>query len=116
MQRRTLLVLLITSAVTGLILGFPASNPLVSEASAQSCRELRKACLMKDELGEQGQGNCRRYRDTCQGSGGGGMQQTGTAPGGGCEVLRQLCLHKDDLGMQGMGNCRRYRDTCQGGQ
>jgi hypothetical protein len=97
-----------------LILGFPIPNPLaVSEANAQSCRELRKACLMKDELGEQGQGNCRRYRDTCQG--GGDVQQTGGAVGGGCEVLRQMCLHKDDLGMQGMGNCRRYRDMCQGG-
>jgi hypothetical protein len=26
------------------------------------CRELRAACLHKDELGEQGQGNCERYR------------------------------------------------------
>jgi hypothetical protein len=31
------------------------------------CRELRQACLHKDELGEQGQGNCRKYRDVCQG-------------------------------------------------
>ena len=29
------------------------------------CRELRKACLNKDELGEVGQGNCRRYRRLC---------------------------------------------------
>jgi hypothetical protein len=26
------------------------------------CAELRQACLHKEELGEQGQGNCRRYR------------------------------------------------------
>jgi hypothetical protein len=27
---------------------------------------LRWACLHKDELGEQGMGNCRRYRETCR--------------------------------------------------
>jgi hypothetical protein len=31
------------------------------------CRELRQACLHKEEVGEQGQGNCRRYREVCQG-------------------------------------------------
>jgi hypothetical protein len=31
------------------------------------CRELRRACLHKEELGEQGGGNCRRYREVCQG-------------------------------------------------
>ncbi len=31
-----------------------------------NCRELRKACLNKDELGETGQGNCARYRRLCQ--------------------------------------------------
>jgi hypothetical protein len=31
-----------------------------------SCRELRKACLNKEELGERGQGNCARYRRLCQ--------------------------------------------------
>ena len=29
------------------------------------CAELRRACLYKEELGEQGQGNCRRYRRMC---------------------------------------------------
>lgn len=29
------------------------------------CRELRQACLHKEELGEQGMGNCRRYREVC---------------------------------------------------
>ena len=32
----------------------------------QDCEELRRACEHKDELGEQGEGNCRRYRDTCK--------------------------------------------------
>ena len=29
------------------------------------CRELRDACENKDRYGEEGQGNCRRYRRTC---------------------------------------------------
>jgi hypothetical protein len=31
----------------------------------QDCAEMRKACLNKRELGEQGQGNCQRYRRMC---------------------------------------------------
>jgi hypothetical protein len=31
------------------------------------CRELRQACIHKEELGEEGQGNCRRYREVCLG-------------------------------------------------
>lgn len=30
------------------------------------CHELRLACLHKEDLGEQGQGNCRRYREMCR--------------------------------------------------
>jgi hypothetical protein len=30
------------------------------------CRELRQACLHKEELGEEGRGNCQRYRETCR--------------------------------------------------
>jgi hypothetical protein len=36
-------------------------------ADRGECRELRQACLHKEELGEQGMGNCRRYREVCQG-------------------------------------------------
>ena len=36
-------------------------------ADQGECKELRLACLHKEELGEQGQGNCRRYREVCQG-------------------------------------------------
>jgi len=35
-------------------------------ASRGVCAELRRACLNKEELGEQGEGNCRRYRRTCR--------------------------------------------------
>ena len=31
------------------------------------CEELRAACMHKEELGEQGQGNCQRYRQMCRG-------------------------------------------------
>jgi len=29
------------------------------------CRELRAVCTHKEELGEQGMGNCRRFRELC---------------------------------------------------
>ena len=35
-------------------------------ASGSECRELRQACLHREELGEQGRGNCQRYRRLCQ--------------------------------------------------
>lgn len=73
-------------------------------AFAQDCRELRRACDMKDILGEQGQGNCRRYREECQ----------RPSRGQSCAELRMACLHKDELGEQGQGNCRRYREMCRG--
>lgn len=30
------------------------------------CRALRQACLHKEELGEEGRGNCQRYREICR--------------------------------------------------
>src|SRR4051794_36576424 len=69
------------------------------------CEELRLACENKDRLGERGEGNCRRYRETCQRA----------APRRDmCGELRAACLNKDRLGEQGEGNCRRYRQTCRG--
>jgi len=72
-------------------------------ASSQNCEALRRACEMKDQLGEQGAGNCRRYRETCQRP---SRRET-------CQELRRACLYKDQLGEQGAGNCRRYRETCR---
>jgi hypothetical protein len=69
------------------------------------CEQLRRACENKDMLGERGEGNCRRYRETCQRPGRRDV----------CGELRQACLNKDQLGEQGEGNCRRYRQTCRGG-
>ena len=68
------------------------------------CEELRRACEMKDRLGERGEGNCRRYRETCQRRP--SRQEV-------CRDLREACLRKDELGERGEGNCRRYRQTCR---
>jgi hypothetical protein len=35
-------------------------------ASEPDCAELRRACLNKEELGEEGEHNCRRYRELCR--------------------------------------------------
>lgn len=68
------------------------------------CEQLRRACENKDVLGERGEGNCRRYRETCQ----------RPVRRDACAELRQACLNKDELGERGEGNCRRYRQTCRG--
>jgi hypothetical protein len=68
------------------------------------CRELRAACMHKEELGEAGRGNCRRYRELCTG----GEHVD-------CRELRAACMHKEELGESGKGNCRRYRELCTGG-
>ena len=68
------------------------------------CEQLRRACENKDALGERGEGNCRRYRETCQ----------RPVRRDVCGELRQACLYKNELGEQGAGNCRRYRETCRG--
>ena len=69
------------------------------------CEQLRRACEYKEELGEVGQGNCRRYREEC------GSRRPSASL---CRELRYACLHKEELGEEGMGNCRRYRETCRG--
>jgi len=32
----------------------------------RGCWQLRQACLHKEELGEEGMGNCQRYRELCR--------------------------------------------------
>jgi hypothetical protein len=71
---------------------------------AQSCQKLRWACENKDELGLQGAGTCRRYREQCENRG-----------HDRCAKLRYACEHKEELGVQGAGTCRRYREACGGG-
>lgn len=64
------------------------------------CERLRRACVFKEERGEVGEGNCRRYRNEC----GGRVSY--------CERLRRACVYKEERGQVGEGNCRRYRNEC----
>lgn len=66
------------------------------------CERLRRACVYKEERGEVGEGNCRRYRAEC----GGRVSY--------CERLRRACVYKEERGEVGEGNCRRYRSECGG--
>jgi hypothetical protein len=85
-----------------------AFSPLLDVGSdvvlvaAGDCAELRAACEQKNQLGERGEGNCRRYRETCQ------RPRRDV-----CAELRSACLNKNRLGEQGEGNCRKYRETCR---
>src|SRR5262245_19719865 len=79
--------------------------PVLTQAPAQlvqfsrsgHCARLRRACEYKEERGQVGEGNCRRYRNEC-----GGFASY-------CERLRRACYNKDARGEVGQGNCRRYR-------
>lgn len=73
---------------------------MAAPAHASYCDELRLACEHKGSLGEQGGGNCRTYRATCQ-----------RRPS--CRQLRYYCLHKEEYGAQGQGFCRSYRESCR---
>lgn len=77
------------------------AGSMVVRVDDRYCHELRLACEHKEELGEEGRGNCRRYRETC-----GGESDY-------CAQLRYDCLHKEELDEEGHGNCRRYRETCR---
>jgi hypothetical protein len=37
----------------------------VQRSDSRYCRRLRRACEFKEERGERGEGNCRRYRREC---------------------------------------------------
>ncbi|MCW2317801.1 hypothetical protein SAMN06265338_101892 [Rhodoblastus acidophilus] len=73
-------------------------------SQAQNCSRLRWACEHKDELGLEGAGTCRRYREACSG----GHEENR------CAKLRWTCEHKDELGLEGAGTCQRYREACGG--
>ena len=72
-------------------------------ASRDYCAYLRYKCNNKEQLGEYGEGNCRRYRREC-----GQISY--------CERLRRACVYKEERGEVGEGNCRRYRDECHSGR
>jgi hypothetical protein len=68
------------------------------------CESLRRDCEAKGQLGERGEGNCRRYREQC------GFQRSASY----CARLRRECRDKGERGERGEGNCRRFREECKG--
>lgn len=74
------------------------SVPSLAAAQGNPCAELQRACEMKNQLGEKGEGNCKAAR-ACQARA--------------CKQLRRACLFKEERGEQGEGNCRRYREVCR---
>ncbi len=92
-----------------------AASGLVRQVQWESgyCRQLHYGCVYKHRLGEEGEGNCRRYRQECGGYGGGyeGRRHEGRSY---CESLRNACVYKESRGEVGEGNCRRYREECRG--
>ena len=82
--------------------GFPEGLVEQVQYGRGYCDRLRRACIYKEERGEAGEGNCRRYRQEC-----GGRASY-------CERLRRACIHKEERGEVGEGNCRRYRNECRG--
>jgi hypothetical protein len=41
------------------------TSAALAQWDERRCRRLRRACEFKDERGERGEGNCRRYRREC---------------------------------------------------
>ena len=78
-----------------------ADGTLHKVVSAEYCAGLKRACAYKEERGESGEGNCRRYRNEC-----GRFNY--------CQALRRACENKEERGQEGRGNCRRYRSECGG--
>lgn len=78
-----------------------AQTLIQKTASGDYCAYLRYKCNNKGQLGEYGEGNCRRYRAEC-----GRISY--------CERLRRACVYKEERGEVGEGNCRRYRYECGG--
>ena len=70
-------ILLLLFAFAGFLISTPARSQQIEigpggfsirqgRSNARTCEELRRACMYKEERGEEGMGNCRRYRETCQ--------------------------------------------------
>ena len=73
------------------------------------CEELRRACLYKRELGEAGQGNCRRYQAECGGRNYGPPRYAPDYRGPGrCQYWRNRCANAYGWGTKGWHDCMRY--------
>jgi len=94
----------VAAPVGGAVGGIGLWETAVQQAQysdSRYCERLRRACFYKEERGEEGEGNCRRYRAECRR----GLSY--------CERLRQACIYKEERGEEGEGNCRRYRRECR---
>jgi hypothetical protein len=69
MTRTLILITLLMApfAVQAQTLEFGSGGFRVAPQGGGDCRELRAACIHKEELGQAGMGNCRRYRELCTG-------------------------------------------------
>jgi hypothetical protein len=83
--------------VFGLALAVVGATAVV--AQPRECDELVRACKMKDRLGEQGEGNCKKARECVAEAK--------------CNRLKRACLYKEERGQEGRGNCARYREECR---
>ena len=77
----------------------PSDQNVINVQSENYCARLNRRCQFKEERGERGEGNCRRFREEC---------------GSLCNRLRRACERKDERGERGEGNCRRHREVCGG--
>ena len=74
---RSLILGIIAAAGLGLVATIASAAPLSPKSltaqerlvehvqSGRYCARLRRACEFKNERGEAGEGNCRRYRSEC---------------------------------------------------
>jgi hypothetical protein len=89
-----------SAAPIGKAAGEPGIGSTITQVQyAGYCARLKYKCENKYEIGQEGRGNCHRYRVEC-----------GRANY--CEKLRQACRYKHERGEQGEGNCRRWRYEC----
>lgn len=76
------------------------------------CETLRRACLYKEQLGEVGDGNCRRYRREC--GGGGGFRESPRydrqygGGGGRCTYWQNRCANAYGWHTRSWHKCMKY--------
>jgi hypothetical protein len=90
--------------ISGLLLQALHVSASATTPQGGDCRDLRRACEMKDELGE-GDENCVKFGHSCSPS----------TPHVNCEWLRDACMYREELGIEGRNHCGRYRENCHEG-
>jgi hypothetical protein len=75
------------------------------------CESLRRACIYKDQLGETGEGNCRKYRRECGGAGNYGAPQRYERRQGGqdrCTYWHHRCANAYGWHNRSWHKCMKY--------